>query len=221
MDVFTLALSLFVALMALAVFTNKARAAQHYSSELTPNCLLTRWPLLFVTGPRSFFYFSAYWNIYPSYLAEHGYEVFHLRLPWNKGELRKQRLLEFLNAQDEADRKYHLIVDEYTLKEFSDLLRSQRPSCIVSLTEISDPNQSGQDSSLQGLPFVFANIEVLPSNKSSLFVKWCYSFHRLLLTGKHLPSLSALGACEDTKLQNGRLLLDRAQLLAEMDLRQG
>lgn len=220
MDVLHLALSLFILLLALAVFTNKARAAKHFDSTLHPNCLLTRWPLLFVTGPRSFFYFSSYWNIYTSYLAEHGYEVFNLRLPWSKPLLRKERLAEFLKSQDQAGRKFHLVVDHYTFQEFEDYLREHKPHCVISVTKIVDAH-TPTDSSLKAFPVPVATVEAVPGKRSSFFVRLAYSFHQLLLTGRTLPSLNVLGACEDSSLQNARLLLDRSQILAEMDLRQG
>ncbi len=221
MDTLALLLSLFVTLVALAVLTNKARAQKHYDQALHPNCLLTRWPLLFVTGPRSFFYFANYWNIYPSYLAEHGYEVFHLRLPWSNPILRKSRLIEFLKSQDAAKRKFHMVMDSSTLKEFDAVLKDLRPECVMSITEISGPETTASEKSLAA-PFVpQATIETLPSQKGSFFIKWAYDLHRLILFGRPLPSLSTLGAIEATQLQNARLLLERAQSLAEMDLREG
>ncbi|MGE5086735.1 MAG: hypothetical protein ACM3MG_10575 [Bacillota bacterium] len=220
MDILHLTLSLFVLLLALAVFTNKARAAKHFKSTLHPNCLLTRWPLLFVTGPRSFFYFSSYWNIYTSYLAEHGYEVFNLRLPWSNPRLRQERFAEFLKSQDQAQRKFHLVVDQYTFNEFADYLREHKPHCVMSVTKVVEKH-SPNDSSLKAFPVPVATLEAVPGHKSSFFVRFAYSVHQTLLAGKELPSLNVLGACKDSALQNARLLLDRSQILAEMDLRQG
>ncbi|QDK45152.1 hypothetical protein DOM22_08275 [Bdellovibrio sp. ZAP7] len=221
MDTLALLLSLFVFLVALAVLTNKARAQKHYDQELQPNCLLTRWPLLFVTGQRSFFYFSNYWNIYPSYLAEHGYEVFHLRLPWSNPLLRQSRLIEFLKSQDEAKRKFHMIMDSTTLQEFDSVLRELRPDCVMSITEINGNETKPTATSLTTPIVPQATIETLPSKKGSFFIKWAYNLHQIILFGRPLPSLSTLGAIEATQLQNARLLLERSQSLAEMDLREG
>ncbi|MFM6927563.1 MAG: hypothetical protein ACKOX6_03825 [Bdellovibrio sp.] len=220
MDVLHLALSFFILLLALAVFTNKARAAKHFDSNLHPNCLLTRWPLLFVTGPRSFFYFSSYWNIYTSYLAEHGYEVFNLRLPWSNPRLRQEHFAEFLKSQDQAQRKFHLVVDQYTFNEFEDYLRKHKPQCVISVTKVTDMH-SQTHSNLTAFPIPIANVETIPGRKSSFFVRLAYSVHQVLLTGKAVPSLNVLGACKDSSLQNARLLLERSQTLAEMDLRKG
>ncbi|UYL08475.1 hypothetical protein B9G69_015635 [Bdellovibrio sp. SKB1291214] len=220
MDTLALLLSLFGFLACLAVLTNKARARVHYDKELQPNCLLTRWPLLFVTGPRSFFYFSNYWNIYPSYLAEHGYEVFHLRLPWSNSLLRQSRAIEFLKAQDAAKLRFHLVMDSATLQEFQTILKDLRPECIISITEITDSENKSQTNSLRAPVVPQETIEALPSRQGSFFIKWAYQLHRLILPGRPLSSLSALGAVEETQLQNARLLLERAQSLAEMDLRE-
>jgi hypothetical protein len=219
-DTLALLLSLFGLLVALAVLTNKARAKIHYDKELHPNCLLTRWPLLFVTGPRSFFYFSNYWNIYPSYLAEHGYEVFHLRLPWSNPALRKSRLTEFLKAQDQAKLRFHLVMDSATQQEFESVFKDLRPECVISITEIGGDENKSKTQSLSAPIVPQETIETLPSSKGSFFIKWAYQLHRLILIGRPLPSLSTLGAVESTQLQNARLLLERAQSLAEMDLRE-
>ncbi|WP_413587272.1 hypothetical protein [Bdellovibrio sp. HCB274] len=220
MDTLALLLSLFVFLVALAIWTNKVRSRLHYDSALQPNCLLTRWPLLFVTGPRSFFYFSNYWNLYPSYLAEHGYEVYHLRLPWSDSLLRQTRLTEFLKSQDAAKRHFHLVMDSYSMVELEPVLRSLKPECLISITEIADADAKSLNS--LNTPFVpQETLQTLPSRKGGFFIKWAYELHRLLLFGRQVPSLSCLGAVKQTRLQNARLLLERAQVLAEMDLREG
>ncbi|WP_413561079.1 hypothetical protein [Bdellovibrio sp. HCB209] len=219
-DTLAFLITFFALLVTLAILTNRARAKKHYDQELQPNCLLTRWPLLFVTGQRSFFYFSNYWNIYPSYLAEHGYEVFHLRLPWSNPGLRKTRLTEFLKSQDEAKRKFHMIVDSATLLEVDSVLRELRPDCVMSVTEIADANPITDGISLKTPVVPQATVETMRSQKTgSFFIKWAYDLHRLLLFGRPLPSLSTLGASKATQLQNSRLILERAQSLAEMDLR--
>lgn len=205
--------------MALAVFSNRARAHKDTPFDLHPNCLLTRWPLLFATGPRSFFYFDSYWNGYTSYLAEHGYEVFKLRLPWNKPALRRERFIQFFEEQEKNSRHFHLFVDSPTFAEMEDLLRSRNFSCIKSLTEVCDSEQSHNSTSLKALPFPFASVECIPSNRNTLLNRFTYALHKLSLTRYKLPSLSTLGATDETTLANARLLLDRSQVLAETDLR--
>lgn len=43
--------------------------------ELRPNCLLTRYPIVFINGHRSLFRLFSHWNDIPLYLREHGYDV--------------------------------------------------------------------------------------------------------------------------------------------------
>ncbi len=205
--------------MALAVFSNRARARKEIPFDLHPNCLLTRWPLLFVTGPRSFFYFDTYWNGYTSFLAEHGYEVFKLQLPWNKSEFRKKHFTDFINQQEKLGRKFHLFVDSPTFAELEPILRAQNSLAIISLTEITETDRQFKPASLKAMPCPFATVEMLPSRKAPLLTKLTYWLHVSSLTQFKLPSLSTLGACEETALQNGRLLLERSNTLAETDLR--
>lgn len=220
MDIFFIALLLFVLTVALAIFSNRARVKHEVSFDLHPNCLLTRFPLLFVTGPRSFFYFESYWNGYTSYLAEHGYEVFKLRLPWSNSQLRRQRFIEFIQQQEQMNKKFHVFVDSPTLIELESILRATPSTAIMTLTEISDADEKHPSpANLKAFPFPKSSIESLPSNRGgSLMIQLSYALHRASLTKYSLPSLSTLGVCSDTFLSNSRLLLDRAQTLAEMDL---
>lgn len=219
MDVILIALALTVFLLGLALFTNRARRLTNIDFELQPNCLLTRWPLLLITGPRSVFYFSAYWNLYSPYLAEHGYEVFTLHLPWNDPRLRRERFEYFLRQQEELGRHFHLIMDASTLSEFAGFLREHKSTAILSLTEIKDQDTKSP-ATLSAFPIPMAEIEMQASRKSSLFLRLSYGLHKLMIRHKNISSLSCLGACPDTALSNASLLLDRARTLAEMDLRE-
>lgn len=218
MDIILLAMATTVFLLGLALMSNRARRRQEIAFELKPNCLLTRWPLLFVTGPRSIFYFSSYWNLYTVFLAEHGYEVFTLHLPWNKKDLRKVRFEYFLKQQEDLGRRFHLVIDAPTWQEFQDLLRQRRSNCVISITEITDPGQS-RPQGLQAFPIPTADIEMPVYNKGSLFLNISYRLHKQLVRRTTLNSLSSLGALPESALTNSMLLLERAQTLAEMDLR--
>lgn len=220
MDVVVLILCLLVFTLGLALFSNQARSQQDIPFELKPNCLLTRFPLLFVTGPRSIFYFRSYWNIYTSFLAEHGYEVFTLHLPWNNPQQRKERFLHFLKQQEEHRRHFHLVLDQVTFAEFEDLIRKHKSTAIMSLTEVINPEPNSKAFNLSALPVPSAEVECLPSQNSSTFLKLAYKLHHWLTKKRQLPSLSTLGACKDTAISNSLRLLERAQTLAEMDLRE-
>nr|BFD62631.1 hypothetical protein BdHM001_13120 [Bdellovibrio sp. HM001] len=219
MDILLLAMTTTVFLLGLALMSNRARRRQNVAFELKPNCLLTRWPLLFVTGPRSIFYFSTYWNLYTVFLAEHGYEVFTLHLPWNKADLRKERFEHFLKQQEDLGRRFHLVVDTPTWQEFQDLLRHRRSSSVLSITEITDAGQNSPQA-LQAFPIPTADLEMPAYNKGSLFLNLSYHLHKQLVRRAGLNSLNSLGAFPESALKNSMLLLERAQTLAEMDLRE-
>ncbi|MGZ3774842.1 MAG: hypothetical protein ACXVCY_12080 [Pseudobdellovibrionaceae bacterium] len=210
-------LSLSVIIVAVAIFTNKTRSRHEIPFELEPNCLLTRWPFLFVTGPRSVFYFSSYWNIYTSFLAEHGYEVFTLNLPWNKTKLRRERFKYFLDQQEKLNRHFHLVLDQPTLNEFKDLIQEKKTT-VISITQLADiaPPDAVTQLSLFTIPL---NILICKSaQQSSFFQPFCYKLHRYLTKSKNLPSLDTLGANPGTAISNSLKLLNRAKAIAEMDL---
>ncbi len=49
--------------------------------SLRPNCLLTKKPLVFLSGKSSPFYRGHYWNSIPHFLAAHGYKVIEVETP--------------------------------------------------------------------------------------------------------------------------------------------
>ncbi|UOF02354.1 hypothetical protein [Bdellovibrio reynosensis] len=219
MDLIVFALSLSVFILGLAVFANRARARKDIPFELTPNCLLTRWPILFVTGPRSIFYFSKFWNLHPVFLTEHGYEVFTVHLPWKNADQRRQRFEEFLSQQENHKRHFHLVVDSPTFTELESVLRGRRSSAIKSITEMTDDSSKQESKSLFALPVPFATIECRLSKAEPKLLKLSYRLHKYMVKPIRPASLSTLGAIDETAIQNCQLLLERASNLAEMDLR--
>jgi hypothetical protein len=94
---------------AAAIAVNWLRPSQLSTEiDLIPNCLLTRYPLLFVTGERSVFYFRNYWNTLPQLLREHGYEVEVLELPWRANH--RAHLLQ-LYLRRHPQQRFHLVGD--------------------------------------------------------------------------------------------------------------
>jgi hypothetical protein len=187
---------LFLALPTLAVtfavLTNLYRDHRRYHIELKPNCLLTRHPVVFVTGPRSVFYFRKYWNAYPEILAEHGYEVFTLHLPW-QGPQRKNKLQDFLHQQDGAKR-FHFICDPLTLREMRTIFETS--AAVASLTEFKN--------------------EITDAAKvaESFTLNLAYKFHALRHSSTELPCARDLGM--DFPADASRLL-KKMQSLGEQD----
>jgi hypothetical protein len=243
-DVFLFILSLLVLFIALAIFANKLRRTHTLHFDLKPNCLLTRWPVVFVTGPRSLFYFSNYWNLYPVFLAEHGYEVFKVHLPWHNLAARHARFKAVLARSQ--NKKFHFIMDAGTAIEMRDILADH--PCAKSVTVIVDGSDSSRISDLPGIMSKsltvdsrFRVLQMLGGNTpdsdfaigedhspisgpskaddvgAGFFVQLAYSVHRILNKSKRIPSLNTLGAVSDTAFDNSRLLLNRMQELAEED----
>ena len=103
-------------------FHNWNRAHQQNPFQLQPNCLLTRSPIVFLSGRRSLFYFLNYWNGVPHYLREHGYEVEELNLAWRDEDLRFQQSLNYLQQQKKP---VHLIGDLTSLPLLTKLASTQ------------------------------------------------------------------------------------------------
>lgn len=113
-----LAVSLVAFAFFLVLFGNFIRRPRD-PKKLVPNCLLTRSPVVFVTGLRSPFYFRHYWNDLPAYLVAHGYDVRVLRLPW--GDTRKrERWAEKLLSNQEC----HLVLNLRTAEDLASALKT-------------------------------------------------------------------------------------------------
>jgi len=162
-----------VLIFAFAILTNLMREYRSFHFELTPNCLLTRNPVVFVTGLRSLFYFRKYWNAYPEILAEHGYHVFTMHLPW-RGPERAIKLSEFLKAQGLASKKFHFICDEFSAEELKNVFEhSFATASVTILKEVSESNR--------------------PRKSSSYLLNLAYKLHCWIYFSSKLPSAEDLG----------------------------
>lgn len=215
MSFFYFFLCLLSTLLVFGFLANRVRSQSLPDFELTPNCLLTRWPLVFVSGTQSIFYAKKYWNLYPIFLAEHGYEVFHLELPSKKGSSRIQFFKKFL--EQEGHKPLHLIFDQETYEELKMGLDLDSYSDIHSITVMTDRPLKNSKLSPSSIP----HEEILcePGKDSGTLVRISHRFHQILFGP--CPSLSVLGACADSQFQNAAKLLTRAQHLAERDLIDG
>lgn len=160
--------------LSFAILTNLYREHRKQSFELKPNCLLTRKPVVFLTGPRSIFYFRKYWNAYPEILAEHGYEVFTLPLPW-RGEERLSRTKEYLSKQATQQRQYHFICDPYTAHELRELFETS--PAVASLTVLEDQHET----------------PITKHPRKSLLLGFGYKLHSAFYRSQPLPVAADLG----------------------------
>lgn len=124
-----------VLILASLVLLNQRRANSSWSFDLRPNCLLTRHPLLFISGPRTLIYFRKYWNQIPHFLSSHGYEVMELNLPWRNRAQRQQHLNHFIAQAEAQGLSLHIIGDATCVPELRELA-AQRSSAVHSCSAV-------------------------------------------------------------------------------------
>jgi hypothetical protein len=130
--------SLAAALMLAQIVIEKIRSRRTFDLDLKPNCLLTRYPVVFMTGERSLFYFRNYWNQVPDYLAEHGYAVEILELPWRGRQQRIQAAIDLLRLRDEP---CHLIADSSQNEELTAVWKQALPQVVsATIASVRDLN---------------------------------------------------------------------------------
>lgn len=210
-----------ILILTFAFISNVVRRKSAKKFNLVPNCLLTRWPLLFISGPRSIFYFNSYWNIYPLFLAEHGYEVFNLNLPWNSRAARKKSFQSFLEQQSAKNKSFHLMLDYPTFKEFEKIIQEYCQTTILSFSILTAdktiaPNYGRQIHSCAENVIRFLEKD----NDGSLTYK-LHLRYLSFLNHKDLPSFATLGGSSTNCVENSLTLLQRARELAEQDYFRG
>ncbi len=202
-----------LAIVGLFFAHNWRRSRLQIVQELKPNCLLTSSPLVFVTGKRSLFYFLAYWNQIPHYLASHGYDVYHLNLPWLNEAKRRRHLHSFLSEQSQKQGRIHLFIDEGSLREMVSLLKDRDYDCLASVNLLAE---NGKTPPFR-LNVPIAEVE-LPENKD-ITTPLFWKLHRTWTFQRSRRGLEHLGW--QMQESQGHVLLDRVQFLAERDLLQG
>lgn len=88
---------------------------------LRPNCLLTRSPLVFLSGPRSLFAPQKMAINLQEFLLAHGYQVESPWLPFRSASQRRVFLLHWL--QKNKSRSFHFFMAQDTWDEFQALLK--------------------------------------------------------------------------------------------------
>ena len=117
-------------------YERRTRARRFQCLEIKQNCLLTRYPIVFLSGPRTVFRLFDHWNSVPIYLREHGYEVYVIE---PQGKKRAERTSSVLSAIESLGR-CHLIADgslEADLEEIASL----RPLGLASSTVVKTPDR--------------------------------------------------------------------------------
>jgi hypothetical protein len=154
-----LLLSFIFALLLLAVASNFWRWRPQVDFNLMPNCLMTRSPLVFISGLRSPFYFQHYWNRIPMYLREHGYEILEYDLPWRDTNARREQLLIFLELAQNQNLSFHFIFDASSAPE-AQWLRELKHPAVKSVTVVL-PETMGLKTSVFSVKNPIAALAVL------------------------------------------------------------
>ena len=201
-----------------AILFNVWRSKQTEDFPLRPNCLITKYPILFLNGKPSLFHFLKYWSGLPNYLFEHGYQVFEVPYPHNS-KLSLSKQIEHFQTRHPHLKKVHLILDQ-TLHQNREILSQLNNSCIVSSTILMLPNNHPPLSTPDLFPSTKYQIHLkklsLSFNPVALL---CASAHHLY-TGTTKSWSPARISCLDLKSLNfvRSQLLDRVISLAELDL---
>lgn len=99
------ALLLLTATLVFQIGERRARARRFNQLVLKPNCLLTRYPIAFLAGPRTIFRLFNHWNDVPLFLREHGYEVYVIE---PSGRTSQERAASIKNSLTE---RCHIVAD--------------------------------------------------------------------------------------------------------------
>jgi len=195
---------------------NWRRAKKETEFELTPNCLLTRYPIVFLTGHRSLFYFLSYWNEIPAFLTAHGYQVYVMPLPW-KTKAAGKFLQHYFQRRSSQDQKFHFVIDPSLYSVFESLLQDGAAAQIASVSCIGHL-QLTERKSLKGLHLPIEDVEIATSDETALH-PWWWTLHLLTTGQSQINSLGNLGW--PFVRSQYEVFLKRATVLAERDLIQG
>jgi hypothetical protein len=174
-------LSFSVVLIALALSHNLKRANRVLEVDLLPNCLLTRYPIVFISGQRTLFHFLDYWNHIPIYLSEHGYEVIELTLPWRNRRQQTQALRSRIEQLPHP--KIHLFVDQSL--DIDELKLIDNPK-VASITVVENQIRSRNTLRVSDLMpnALLHTIQWDPHDPRKLLSipgQWAYFLHSLLI----------------------------------------
>ncbi|MCB0413462.1 MAG: hypothetical protein KDD50_03955 [Bdellovibrionales bacterium] len=185
---------------------------------MNKNCLLARYPLLFITGHQTPFYFSRYWNAIPKYLSEHGYEVIEVGRPfWMTDKKYLKKIKKFLAS---TNKSFHMIGDLSIIQLLIEL--SQDPMANKSLQSLNVATHS-LDSSF--IPYPIQNVPIgfhkeSSSSQFKIFEEandFCFKLHNFVSRGHQRSEASLLGLPYSKKTVEYIDYLKMAQGLAEKD----
>lgn len=229
----TLALAAFAIGLSLAfqVSQKRRRAARFRGLVLKPNCLLTRYPIAFLSGPRTVFRLFDHWNDVPLYLREHGYDVYVIE---PSGHHRDERAESVRTALAQLDSSCHLIADG-SLEGDLEALAAMKLANVSSFTVVKSRERAESDrekrslsvNDLKPLASAIEVFEVSPpasfsiaagSERLKLVLLGAHNFLIKHRTGLVHPVETAEVSFGQAGFQMEERFLDLAISLAERDL---
>jgi len=136
-EVFAVSLAVLGASLGFQVLERRHRARRFKTLTLKPNCLLTRYPIAFLSGPRTVFRLFDHWNSVPLYLREHGYEVYVIEPSGPSLEARSASVMSALTSLGRC----HLIADG-SLEADLDAIAALRPLEVSSYTVVKTADRA-------------------------------------------------------------------------------
>lgn len=161
---------------------------------LRPNCLLTRSPLIFLSGPRSLFATRPMGEELQQFMMAHGYPLAYLWLPFRSTVQRQKALGQWL--QKNQAKSFHFFMAEETWRELQPILEQHfHPYSTITIINLNPetPRSHLPNTKLHGF-----GVEKIKAPLS-------YQLHGLfcsLMNSRALPY-------EQTLLDKNRLVYDR------------
>ncbi len=161
---------------------------------LRPNCLLTRSPLVFISGPRSLFSPQKMGADLQDFVLAHGYQIESMWLPFRSASNRKIFIERWF--QKNKSRSFHFFVASETWIEFKQILEANfHPYSTITIINLNSETPRSQLENVE-----LFNFESLPTSSPVL-----YSFHKLFCAALGYKALPY----SDTLLTKDLSLYDR------------
>jgi hypothetical protein len=148
---------------------------------------MTKRPLVFITGPRSLFFYEKLGGSLQDFVAAHGYQTLNPVLPF-RGPMRKIALARFLESQGGG--AFHFVLSRQSFDEFREIIATNSDS-------------------------TFTFTEDFKSETKSLRVPLSYQLHRLFCRFNGTRADSYAGVFPDKNVALYERFLDRCIELAE------
>ncbi len=196
-------------LIALSLIANRARLKKSFKIKLQTNCLMTKYPIVFISSVPSVFYFGNYWNYIPEILTEHGYDVIELNFK------NKKDLLTNLQSNIKALKAHYTnvhIIGDFSIKKLLQKKLNNRQTLLDQLWTIETQSTNRPQKTKSKNTFYLSTV-----NPQTHFIwRVLIFFHNHLLNSSLSPVVVGL---TDVKSLNSIAFqyLKLANLLAESD----